>query len=31
VPISAVDLFSPPQFEGGLIVFGRDVASKIDG
>jgi hypothetical protein len=26
-----VDLYSPPDFEGGLIVFGRDVAMKIGG
>lgn len=26
-----IDLYSPPEFEGGLIVFGRDVAMKIGG
>jgi hypothetical protein len=26
-----VDLYSPPEFEGGLIVFGRKVAMKIGG
>jgi len=26
-----VDFYSPPDFEGGLIVFGRDVAMKIGG
>ena len=26
-----VDLYSPPEFEGGLIVFGEDVAMKIGG
>ena len=25
------DLYSPPEFEGGLIVFGEDVAMKIGG
>jgi hypothetical protein len=26
-----VDLYSPPEFEGGLIVYGQDVAMKIGG
>lgn len=26
-----VDLYSPPEFEGGLIVFGRNVAMKVGG
>jgi hypothetical protein len=26
-----IDLYSPPDFKGGLIVFGRDVAMKIGG
>ena len=26
-----VDLYSPPEFEGGLIIYGRDVAMKIGG
>ena len=25
------DFYSPPEFEGGIIVFGRDVAMKIGG
>lgn len=25
------DFYSPPEFEGGLIIFGRDVAMKIGG
>lgn len=26
-----LDLYSPPEFEGGLIVYGKDVAMKIGG
>ena len=31
LPRIGVDLYSPPEFEGGLIVFGENVAMKIGG